>query len=182
MPNNLTDTARKAYMRRRVYIPEWMQLAQWVAVTIIPLVIVISFVLDKDKPLVAQPPVTVAETVDDASGTLPSTSDSGRMITLRKSSGSAVKVPTNALEAAVLAGTAMWTGDWSGVPVTGTAPVTGEIFPDLSLGTPEVYSSNESAIVFVFPLDSESDGSVDQTFQVSVINEGGRWLFPSVAG
>jgi hypothetical protein len=183
MSNNLTDAARKAYQRRRVYIPEWMQLAQWVAIFIIPIVIAISFVIDKNKPINPQQ-IAITTNENNVNSSLDNLQpNSDQLFTLlKKSSGSTAKIPSEALETGILAANAMWTGDWSSVPVTGTPPSTGSIFPDLVLGTPKIYSMSDAAIIFVFPLDVEGDGKVDQTFQVSVINEGGRWLFPSVSG
>jgi hypothetical protein len=180
MPNNLADTARKAYNRRRVYIPEWMQLAQWVAIGLIPIVLLISFVVDKDNgsslPVLVQPDTTSQDIVENPSIT------TERVISLNKVSGGKIEVPLAALEAARRAGLAIWTGDWSKVAVDGPAPVTQSLYPSAQLGSPKVYSVGVNVVIFLFPLDEDADGTIEQTFQISVINDNGAWLFPSAAG
>jgi hypothetical protein len=179
MPNNLTDTARKAYQRRRVYVPEWMQLAQWVAIGLIPVVLLISFVVDNDgasNRSTFATPGTKQSTTDDISP------PAGRTVSLTTVAGGETEVPSAALDAARRAGLALWTGDWSGVDVDGPAPVTESLYPNAELGGPKVYSSGVDVIIFVFPLDADADGTTDQSFQISVVNNNGSWQFPSAAG
>jgi hypothetical protein len=183
----LSDTAKKGFRnsQRRVFVPEWMQLAQWAALAIIPIIVLIGFM----KPDVAAGPSRSAgDTVNTGTnnGSTPPVNDTliiadGKMIRLPKVGGGTVAVPSGAAEVAKAAGLATWTGDWGGVPVSGPTPDDAQ-FPNAALGDLTVFIAEADLVTFAVQLDAEGDGRFEQSFQISVVRDGGRWVYPTTAG
>lgn len=182
----LSDTAKKGFRnsQRRVFVPEWMQLAQWAALAIIPVIVLIGFM----KPDVATSPLRSAgDTVNTGTNTDSSIDgdlpvlDDGAKIRLPKVGGGTVAVPSGAAEVAKAAGLATWTGEWSGVPVSGPTPEDAQ-FPNAALGDLTVFIAEDDLVTFAVQLDSEGDGRFEQSFQISVVRDGGRWVYPTTAG
>lgn len=184
----LTDEARKAFSRKRAYVPEWMQLAQWVALGLLGATVAVFYFLDggmSDQP-VAQLPgtgtVQPVQTRPASPAPTPSGSTATGTSSVPDTDGRTVNVPTAALAAAKAAALAVWTGNWTGVPLNGSAPKVDDPRPGAKVGAPKVYTSTSTVVVFLFPLDIDGDGRNDQSFQLSVIKDGDRWVFPTGSG
>ena len=190
---NLTESAQKRFRKsRRVAVPEWYQSAQWLAVVLIPIILVVSYVT-KDNPVVAPqgtsnasavqvlvPGGDVAGNVDSSSGNADA-SGSGTAagsVSVSKPGGGSVSVPASALQAAKAAGLASYTGNWVGVPVDGSLPRTQRLNPEAKIGKALAYAVSDAAITFAFQLDRDGNGTWDESFQVSVVNVSDRWVFP----
>lgn len=182
----LSDTAKKGFRnsQRRVFVPEWMQLAQWAALAIIPVIVLIGFL----KPDVTTTPsrpagdtVNSGTTTDAPAGGETPVVDDGVKIRLPKVGGGTVAVPSGAAEVAKSAGLATWTGEWSGVPVSGATPDDAQ-FPNAALGDLTVFITEPDLVTFAVQLDSDGDGRFEQSFQISVVRDGGRWVYPTNAG
>lgn len=181
----MSDTARKGFGKanRRVYVPESMQMAQWVALALIPLILLIAVLRpDSTTPVdaageVSQIASPVGTTVQSGSNDTGSEQIAGA-VTLPKAGGGSVSVPKAALDVAKSAGLALWTGQWDGVAVEGN-PSNDASFPDAELGRAVVFSSQDTAVTFSIQLDSDGNGSFDQSFQISVVTSNGRWVYPS---
>ena len=159
-----------------------MQLAQWVALGVIPLIVFIGFlkpdVASRPEPGSAVPDVTVAEPTPAAA----ITTDDGAKVRLDRVGGGTVAVSAAAVEVATAAGLATWTGDWEGVPVSGPTPTAPGQFPNADIGDLVVFVAEGDLVTFAVQLDSEGDGRFEQSFQISVVRENGSWVYPTTAG
>jgi hypothetical protein len=180
----LSDTAKKGFRRsqRRVFVPEWMQLAQWVALGVIPLIVFIGFlkpdVAPRPEPGAGAPDITVA----DPAPTTATITDDGKKTRLDRVGGGTVAVPAAAVEVARAAGLATWTGEWDGVPVSGPVPTGAGQFPGAAIGDLVVFIAEGDLVTFAVQLDAEGDGRFEQSFQISVVRENGNWVYPTTVG
>jgi len=181
----LSDTAKNSFRKsqRRVFIPEWMQIAQWGALGIIPVIIFIGFLQPDAAPSSKNniyseiTPGTV--TTDPVQNFEP---DTGAKVKLPRSGGGTVSVPEAALAAAKSAGLAIWTAEWDDVPLLGATPTNEASFPLASLGKAVVFTVAEDMVTFSIQLDTEGNGRFEQSFQISVVRENGRWVYPTNEG
>ena len=192
----LTDNAQKKFKRMsRVHVPEWFATGQVAALIAIPLLVVVSYFVQSGE---GQPslgsnvlnngggssiavdqgePALPTDNGTTNSGTTPVVNDAA--VSVRRPGGGAVDVPSSALAVARAAGIASYTGNWDGVALTGARPVTQQIYPNAKVGEPLAYSVSDNAITFAFSLDRDGNGSTDMSFQISVVNISGSWVFPA---
>jgi hypothetical protein len=185
----LTDSAKKSFKKNRMYVPSWMSLAQWAALIIIPIVLIIAYVFSPSIGTLEE--ATVVENVQEeiilVENNQPGegaydTEDFGSSTTLVEiftTDGDAVEIPEQSLLVADKAAKAFWTNNWSGVPISGPTPVIPETFDQAVISDPKVYSQTSNSIVFLFKVDLENDNIIDQTFQVKVVNNSGKWEYSS---
>ncbi len=103
-------------------------------------------------------------------------------IQIRGLDGASYEVPQQAFDAAAAAGLALWTGDWTGVPITGELPDTAAVFPRAQLGGARVITAEEEAVSFLFELDENGTGRTTQEFQVTVVSTSDGWAYPAFGG
>ena len=96
--------------------------------------------------------------------------------------GGTIDVPKSAFETAELAALAIWTGDWSKVPVDGELSDVSATYPNSIVGKATVLNSGSESISFIFSLDEDGNGIWDQDFQVTVISVSSGWVYPSYIG
>lgn len=194
---NLTENASKRFRKsRRVAVPEWYQSAQWFAVILIPVILMVSFVTN-DNPVVAENQTqndsavqvlvpggetSYADTTssEDSTGEITSDAPATGSLRVSKPGGGTSIVPAEALEVAKAAGLASYTGNWIGVPVDGTLPRTQRLNPDATIGKAMAYAVSDAAVTFAFQLDRDGNGTWDESFQVSVVKVANRWVFPTL--
>jgi hypothetical protein len=175
----LSDAAQKGFKRAGAgaYVPEWYKITVGLGGVLIIVVLAFS-ALTSEKP----EPVTTGTTPNTTTGPIPGQTDDTGDELLRLIGGGDAVVPRNALQVAERSALAIWTGDWSDVPVDGDIPDSSSTFPNASIGKPTVLSYSDTSISFVFSLDESSDGSWDQDFQVTVVSTGSGWAFPAYIG
>lgn len=177
----LSESARRGFKRAGggAYVPDWYK--STVAVGGVVIVGALAYAaLTSDRPDMSIPPagsqVVVGSTTSGGS------QSSSGTVELPVVGGDTSNVPRAALAAAEAAALAIWTGDWSEVPVDGDLGDTSATFPDAVVGKPSVLSVSTGSISFLFSLDEKGDGRWDQDFQVTVIEGAGGWTYPTYIG
>ena len=182
---SLTENAQARFRRmRRTRTPEWYQTGQVIALVLIPVVLVVSYL--SAGPTLVTPPSDVTTVTSPADPVAPVGTDATRPVvadgettSVEKAGGGKTSVPSASLEVARLAGLASYTGRWDEVPMYGPAPTSMRVYPNASLGPATAYAVADSAITFVFKLDRDGNGSYDESFQISVVRSDDGWVFPS---
>ncbi len=181
----MSDGARNAYRKAggSAYVPEWYRSAIWLGVVIgVGGMFFAATLNDNDAPPSTYTTGNPAD-VGQPEGTVPSSRPiPGDTIELRGVDGSVYEVPQEAYDAAARAGLALWTGDWSAVPVTGELPDSAAVFPDARLGSARVVTVDADTVSLLFELDENGRGRVTQEFQVTVVSSSGEWAFPAFGG
>jgi len=173
----LSDAAKRGFNRAGggAYVPTWYKSTVMVGgVFIVGILAYTALTSERPEPVQTGGPVVV---IDDNKN--PASSGS---TTLPLVGGVTVDVPESAYAAAEAAASAIWTGNWSDVPVDGELPDVSATFPDAVVGQASVLSSGADSISFLFSLDEEGNGSWDQDFQVTVVNGSSGWTYPSYIG
>lgn len=175
----MTDYVREGFDRRRrpwdgTELPEWWNLAVWVALAAVGAAIVFAALTDREGSAPApeadgpsprfsiqamnpyKPSPTPGRTASGtpspaASGLPPSPGEPGRDFTaiapvqVRMAQGGTVPVPAGARDLALAAAKALATGDWTGIPLAGTATPgaapktpTGSVAGELTVTDPKV--------------------------------------------
>lgn len=181
---NLSEAARNGFRKAGggAYVPEWYKLSVGIGTILIFLILVINAVLSQkitNDTLTPnnQPSTTIIKENDDSNISLPNES-----VPSRDTNGKEVYVSKAALDTATLAGLAIWNGDWDGVPVSGELGMPVSTFPEAIVGKSRVISASSTMASFLFSLDKTGDGKWDQSFQITVINDGSGWVYPLAIG
>ena len=174
----LSETAKRSFNKgiRRATVPEWIVLAQWIALGLIPVILIISFFQnDVVKPVtaVSKPPANTTSSKLD----IKERQFGNELVSVKNVNGKTVKVYEESINVARKAGLAIWTGKWSNVPVLGTPAATDTPYPNAKIGDLLVFAYDEDFVTFAIKLDLEGDGKFDQSFQLSVVREAGRWVY-----
>ncbi|MFM7088851.1 MAG: hypothetical protein ACKOW9_04980 [Candidatus Paceibacterota bacterium] len=175
---SLSDAAKRGFRKgiKRSSVPEWMLLAQWVALGFIPVIVVLSL-FQSDAVIIEKPPKTSEVVSDLNNNDLSSSSVSDSIVSIKTVNGKSVKVSQEAVDTAKKAGLAIWTGVWDDVPISGNPAYNESLYPNARIGSLMVFSLTDDVITFVIKLDTRGDGSYDQSFQISVVKETGRWVY-----
>ena len=174
---HLSEAAKRGFERAGggTYVPTWYK--STVAVGGVFIIGVLAYsALTTDRPESAAPTgsITVSEPIqnDSFSG----------FSKLSLVGGGTIDVPKSALETAEAAALAIWTGDWTNVPVDGEFSDVSATYPNSIVGKASVLNSGSESISFLFSLDEDGNGIWDQDFQVTVVNGTSGWVYPSYIG
>lgn len=189
----LTSSVKKSFIKNRMYVPPWMAAAQWAALSLIPIVLIIAYFFGEDVsdlPVAQESSATQQEIVingaDDfeISTTTPveppaGTGDLASTIEINDVDGLAVTIPEQALSVAEAAGQAFWRNDWSGIPVNGPTPLLPESYSAAVVSDPLIYAQTQDSITFLMKVDLDNDSVIDQSFQIKVIDTSEGWEYSS---
>jgi hypothetical protein len=178
----LSSGAAKAFKKgtRRAHVPDWFQPLSYVFGGIAVLVIVLLF-LTADDPVsyeVVKPKPAVEN--GTSTDTAPTTAPSGADVTLQTGSGP-VTLPVGALDMARRAASALYTGDYTGVPIYGggeTPPVV-LVWGDPLIGDVVAAESfADGSWRLIFSADPDRDGPERvREIMVFVAEENGNWAY-----
>ena len=174
---HLSDAAQRGFKRAGggAYVPNWYKSTMVVGGVFIVTVLAFSAITGEKPQMVEDLPNTQVQANE---GILPEYST----VELPAIGGGTENVPQEALSAAEAAALAIWTGDWSEVPVDGELGSTSATYPDAIVGQPSVLSVGAGSISLLFSLDENGDGNWDQDFQVTVVESAAGWSYPSYIG
>jgi|LauGreDrversion2_3_1035106.scaffolds.fasta_scaffold08129_2 hypothetical protein len=173
----LSDAAKRGFERAGggTYVPTWYKSTVAVGgVFIIGVLAYSAITTDRPDPVAPGGSITVGEPIQkDLS------SETSKLPLV---GGGSVDIPKSALETAEAAALAIWTGDWSKVPVDGEFSDVSATYPNSIVGKASVLNSGSESISFLFSLDEDGNGIWDQDFQVTVISGASGWVYPSYIG
>ena len=180
----ITDNAAKNFRKKQnIPIPEFYVWAQYVALALIPIVILSYFVTQKPTGQVSDRNIYTTTTNNYGSNASSESAqdtvstDSGEKITVKNYKGEPVEIPLDLAEQTKLIAIAYYSGDWSKVFVSGTAPSFSSVYPKAKLSKLIVYNLGTNSAVLGASIDKDGNGSADESIQFTLVVDDGHWAY-----
>lgn len=183
----LTNSARKSFTQNRTYVPAWMSLAQWGALGLIPIIVLVSYFFGPSLDELPPPSATVAvqediilsqpSSIEEITTTVTGSPDV--LVEFLTVDNETVTIPEQALNVSNLAANAFWRNEWYGIPVNGPTPILPETYSNAVITDGKIYTQTNDTLIFLYKVDLENDGVEDQSFQIKVVKSPRGWEYSS---